>query len=140
MIHCKDITEQMLSRMLSKLEHEVYIELEENGELKDILQLITEKVERFYIQDIYCAIHVLQQDYQLDAIASGTLPLSIIQSIHHKKISERLHSDQNSIIKDRLTVQDAETKNLLSQYNISTCWSKPIFNHEKSYLAIFQYT
>ncbi|MEK9198711.1 EAL domain-containing protein [Lysinibacillus halotolerans] len=137
MIHCKDITEQMLSRMLSKLEHEVYIELEENGELKDILQLITEKVERFYIQDIYCAIHVLQQDYQLDAIASGTLPLSIIQSIHHKKISERLHSDQNSIIKDRLTVQDAETKNLLSQYNISTCWSKPIFNHEKKLLGYF---
>ncbi|WP_346234566.1 EAL domain-containing protein [Lysinibacillus telephonicus] len=131
-VHCKDITEQMLSKMLSKLEHEVYLELEKSGELNTILQLITEKVEKYYIRDIYCAIHVLQPDYQLKALASGSLPLAVIDSINDIEISTVTAYNQSAVYIKNLALSDSFKK-----YNLTSCWSKPIFNKEKQLLGYF---
>lgn len=132
-IQCKDITEQMLSKMLSKLEHEVYLELDQSGELNSILQLITEKVEKYYIRDIYCAIHVLQQNQKLKALASGSLPLDVIESINDIDISSSTAYNQSAVYIKNLSL----TNNILEKYNLTSCWSKPIFNKEKRLLGYF---
>ena len=136
-LHFKDRTESMLNKMLSKLEHEVYIELEENGDLKRILQLITEKVELFYLRDIYCSIHVIDSQVKLKAIASGTLPLSLIKSISNLKFSNIIEYNHSTVFINDLTVEHANTRRLIKKYNLSSCWSKPIFNHEKKLIGYF---
>jgi len=136
-IHCKDITEQMLDKMLSKLEHEVYIELEENGEQKDILQLITEKVEKYYIRDIYCAIHVVNQDKIIQAIASGSLPLSLVKSMNQFKIYDSAGYNESVIYINDLSIKNYKSNKLIKKYNLSACWSKPIFTKEQVLLGYF---
>lgn len=137
-IHCKDITEQMLSKMLSKLEHEVYIDLEENGELDNILQLITEKVEKYYIRDIFCTIHVVNQEHTLIPIASGSLPLSLIKAMNHLEIhgTPKDYNDSVIYIND-LSIKNNDSNKLIEKYNLSSCWSKPIFTNEKTLLGYF---
>ncbi|MFC7684680.1 EAL domain-containing protein [Ureibacillus sp. GCM10028918] len=138
LIHCKDITEQMLSKMLSKLEHEVYIELEENGELKNILQLITEKVEKYYIRDIFCAIHVVNQERNLVAIASGSLPLSLIKDLNHLEIGGSTTGYNESVVYiNDLSIKSNNSNKLIKKYNLTSCWSKPIFTNEKALLGYF---
>ncbi|KGR74573.1 GGDEF domain-containing phosphodiesterase [Ureibacillus sinduriensis] len=138
LIHCMDITEQMLSKMLSKLEHEVYIDLEENGELNNILQLITEKVEQYYIRDIFCAIHVVDHERNLVAIASGSLPLSLIQAMNHLEMSGSATGYNDSVIYiNDLSSKNIDSNNLIKKYNLSSCWSKPIFTNEKNLLGYF---
>ena len=137
-VHCKDITEQMLSKMLSKLEHEVYIELEENGELKKILQLITEKVEKYYIRDIFCAIHVVNQKQKLIAIASGSLPLSLIKAMNILEISGSTSGYNESVVYiNDLTITNNKSNKRIKKYNLNSCWSKPIFTNEKTLLCYF---
>ena len=137
-IHCKDITDQMLNKMLSKLEHEVYIELEENGELKNILQLITEKVEKYYIRDIFCAIHVVNQERNLVAIASGSLPLSLIKAMNHLEIGGSTAGYNESVVYiNDLSIKNNKSNKLIKKYKLSSCWSKPIFTNEKRLLGYF---
>ncbi|MCM3387931.1 EAL domain-containing protein [Ureibacillus chungkukjangi] len=138
LVHCKDITEQMLSKMLSKLEHEVYIDLEENGDFKNILQLITEKVEKYYIRDIFCGIHVVNQEQNLEAIASGSLPLSLIKSLNHLEIGGSTTGYNESVVYiNDLTIKNNKSSKLIKKYNLNSCWSKPIFTNEKVLLGYF---
>ncbi|RHW38536.1 phosphodiesterase [Lysinibacillus yapensis] len=135
LLHCKDITEQMLSKMLSKLEHEVYIELEKDGDLKNTLQLIAEKVERYYIRDIYCAIHIVKENRQLQAIASGSLPLRVIKALNHLEISLTANYNDNVIYINELTLTNHHYNKIIQGYNLSSCWSKPIYSNEKKLLG-----
>ena len=138
LIHCKEITEQMLSKMLSKLEHEVYIELEENGDLGTILQLITEKVEKYYLRDIFCAIHVVNQQKKLSPIASGSLPLSLIKAMNHLEIGGSTTGYNESVIYiNDLSIKNYQSNKMIKKYNLSSCWSKPIFTKEKALLGYF---
>lgn len=138
LIHCKDITDQMLNKMLSKLEHEVYIDLEENGELKNILQLITEKVEKYYIRDIFCAIHVVNQERNLTAVASGSLPLSLIKAMNHLEIGGSTSGYNESVVYiNDLSIKNNKSNKLIKKYNLSSCWSKPIFTNEQLLLGYF---
>lgn len=136
MLHCKDITESMLNKMLSKLEHEVYIELEENGDLQDILQLITEKVEKYYIRDINCTIHILQPEGKLVPIASGSLPLSFVKSIDNLETSCS-SGYKSAVYINNLSCRNNEVNDQIKKFNISSCWSKPIFINEKKLLGYF---
>ena len=138
LIHCKDITEQMLNKMLSKLEHEVYMELEENGELKNILQLITEKVEKYYIRDVFCAIQVVNNERNLSAIASGSLPLSLIKAMNHLEIGGATTGYNESVVYiNDLSIKNNKSNKLIKKYKLSSCWSKPIFTNEKQLLGYF---
>lgn len=49
LIQCKDITSEMLEKMLHKIEHEVYVELGKDSKLEDILQRITAQVEKIIL-------------------------------------------------------------------------------------------
>ncbi|RUL57004.1 phosphodiesterase [Lysinibacillus antri] len=131
-LHCKDVTDLMLNKMLSKLEHEVYTELE-NGEINDILQLITTQVEKYYIRDIYCAIHFVQANGELEPIASGSLPLSFIKSIHHIDVGSSTGYNQSAVY-----IKELDSNNHQQiDYAIASCWLKPILNNENCLLGYF---
>lgn len=77
MLHSKDVTYEKLFKMLSKLEHEVYNEIEKGGELSSILHLISTQIETYYIRNIYCAIHLTQANETLATVASGSMPVEL---------------------------------------------------------------
>lgn len=135
LLHCKDITEQMLGKMLSKLEHEVYMELEANGELQSTLQLITEKVEKYYIRDVYCAIHVVNEKRHLEAVASGSLPLQAVKRLNHLEISLTSGYNENAIYINDLSLTNRYSSKVIPQYKLTSCWSKPIYTNEKKLLG-----
>ncbi|NLY80836.1 MAG: EAL domain-containing protein [Lysinibacillus sp.] len=145
LVQCRDITEEMLERMLHKIEHEVYVKLEQDSSLEDILQLITEHIERNYIRKIYCAIHILQKNAVLKAIASPTLPLDLIEPIVGMEVCPTTGFSEKAVyIKDLSYLKDLGTQSetfkiqqLASEYHIQYCWSKPIFNKEKSIMGTF---
>jgi len=138
LIQCRDITEEMLSKMLSKLEHEVYLELDKNGKLRDILQLITKKVETYYIRDIFCAIHIVDKERKLKAIASGSLPLSLVKAMNHIDVNSSTTSFNDKVIyiKD-LSIRNNRSSMIKEKTNLSSCWSKPIFTNEQALLGYF---
>lgn len=145
LIQCSDQTETMLEKMLHQLEHNVYVELEQDSQLEDILQLITEHIEKHYIRKIYCAIHILQKDDHLKAIASPSLPVDLIESVVGMEISSTAGCNEKAVyIKDLTFFKDLETENesdkikqLVSLYNIQYCWSKPIINQDQSIMGTF---
>lgn len=145
LIQCKDITEEMLEKMLHSLEHEVYVELEQDSQLEDILQLITEHIEKNYIRQIYCAIHILQQNGELQVIASPTLPLRLIAPIVGMEVTPSTGFSEKAVYIKDLTyiselgseIETMKIQQLAEDYNIQYCWSKPIFNKEKSIMGTF---
>ena len=81
MLHSKDVTDEKLFKILSKLEHEVYSEIEKGGELSSILQLISTQIETYYIRNIYCAIHLTQANETLATVASGSMPIELAHAM-----------------------------------------------------------
>ena len=96
MLHSKDITYEKLFKILSKLEHEVYREIEKGGELSHILQLISTQIETYYVRNIYCAIHLTQTNQILATVASGSMPIELahvmLLSNAHTSTVERIDS------------------------------------------------
>ncbi len=99
-LYFKNITDASLDKMLSKLEREVYAELEQGADSENILQLITEKVEKYYLRNIYCAIRVLQPNNELTVVATGSLPLHIIESINENLLEPNAGFNENAIYID----------------------------------------
>lgn len=137
LLYFKNITDSSLDKMLSKLEREVYAGLEQGADTEKILQLITEKIEKYYIRDIYCAIRVINQFAELNLVATGTLPIHIIESFHGKILEPHagfnehaIYIDDYSSFQDDLTISEQQ----FSQ-NIVSSWSKPIVNQDKQILG-----
>lgn len=144
LITCDDITEMMLNKMLSKLEREVYIELEQDDELQTILQLITEQIEKHYIRDVYCAIHLVQPDGAIKAVATGSLPHSFVKELQPIEMSAQSGGSKTAIYMkdlDAVTYSQGQGANELNEeimkFHISTCWSKPILNQQQKVLGSF---
>ncbi|SOC20998.1 PAS domain S-box-containing protein [Ureibacillus xyleni] len=136
MLHCSDITELMLGKMLSKLEHEVYSELEKGVELVDICNLITKQVERYYIRDIYCSIHFVKSISEIVPIASGSLSLESIKAIHKMDINSTKGCNERAIYIEQLSHESCQKINA----TIKSCWTKPIFNNDQQligYVSIY---
>lgn len=136
---CEDITEVLLNKMLSKLEREVYMELERDYELQNILQLITDQIEKYYIRDIYCAIHLVQPDGTLKAVAAGSIHESLFNELNTIEIASHASTQNTSIylkdIEKNHSWHDFFTNHLNSQ--LSTCWAKPILNQHQKVLGSF---
>ncbi|RKQ19117.1 putative bifunctional diguanylate cyclase/phosphodiesterase [Ureibacillus endophyticus] len=131
-LHCNDITESMLGKMLSKLEHEVYTDLEKGVELVNICKLITKQVERYYIRDIFSSIHFVTSPDEINPIASGSLSLEWVMENHKMDINSTASCNERAIYIQKLT-------NHSNQYIESdvTCWTKPIYNNEQQLLGYF---
>ncbi|MFY3793081.1 EAL domain-containing protein [Ureibacillus sp. MALMAid1270] len=134
----KNITDSSLDKMLSKLEREVYAELEQGADSENILQLITEKVEKYYIRNIYCAIRVLQPNQELKVVATGSLPLHTIEEINKNLLDSSAGFNENTIYIDqysskRKNKSSSKQRDLI--HSVTSSWSKPIVNQHKVILG-----
>jgi PAS domain S-box-containing protein len=126
-----DVTMSSLSRMISRLEREVYEHFESDHELESICQLITKKIEDHYVRNVYCTIHLLQND-QLELAGHGTMPLRIAQ-----KLSGSNQTDFSAYVEDKIhceTIEDSSfnCKQYLDEdlnITIRSKWVKPMFSH-----------
>ncbi|HWL22950.1 MAG TPA: EAL domain-containing protein [Ureibacillus sp.] len=133
----KNITDTSLDKMLSKLEREVYAELEQSTDSENVLQLITEKVEKYYVRDIYCAIRVLDPNNELKVVATGSLPLHIVERINEDLLQPSAGFNEYAIYIDDFSVK--HDKDLKSTHQnthcVNTSWSKPIVNQYNQILG-----
>ena len=145
LIYCDNTTASALTRMISKLEIEVYEHLENDLADTMIYQLITEKIETHYLRNAYCVIQLMQADGTLHLAGHGSLPIRIAQQLTNELIEHRavIHKDTDEIIETILTSKDIHFKQYLDtdmELLISGCWIKPIYSKSKKlkgYITLF---
>lgn len=131
LIYCENITDANLVKMMSILEREVYGYLENNFALDAIFQLVTQKIEAYYLRDIYCVIHTYQNNGSLDVSGHGALPLRVAQQLAdiRKKPIDSYKTD--SIYMADLALDEFTCKQFLNEdlkFTITSKWAKPIFS------------
>lgn len=136
MLHCKNRTEEMLEKMLAKLEREVFFELDQGGDIEELMQLICEKVEKFYIRDVRCAIHIVQSRNKLKAVASGSLTLKNVKKITKLENIPIQQLQDQTLISQQIRLNELEEQTKLDM-NITSFSTKPILNEDKQLLGCF---
>lgn len=130
MVHSKNVTYEKLFKMLSKLEHEVYLEIEKGDSLSHILQLITTQIETYYTRNIYCSIHLMKDGSSMAAEASGSLPLEMANILYGIELHSMKTEDRNSIFVKQFTKKELAAANEMVhtplKIDIKHCLSKPI--------------
>lgn len=130
MVHSKDVTYEKLFKMLSKLEHEVYLEIEKGDSLSHILQLITTQIETYYTRNIYCSIHLMKDEISMTAEASGTLPLEIANVLYCLELNSMMNGNGNAVFVKQFTKKELAAAKKIAQaplkMEINHCWGKPI--------------
>lgn len=134
-LHFKNRTEDMLEKMLAKLEREVFFELDQGGDIEELLQLICEKVEKFYIRNVRCAIHIVQGNKKLKVVASGSLPIRAIKMMKLETIPFHQLKEQ-TLYTQPIDISEFEGKINIDD-NITSFSTKPILNEEKDLLGCF---
>ena len=137
LIYCDNTTSSALTRMISKLEVEVYEHLENDLNDTMIYQLITEKIETHYLRNAYCVIQLMQADGTLYVTGHGSLPLRIAQQLtdEYKEQYTTTYTDNEEIIETMVTSKNLHFKQFLNSdidLMISGSWIKPIFSKAKN--------
>ncbi|MEK4627958.1 MAG: EAL domain-containing protein [Solibacillus sp.] len=138
LLTCEDNTELALNKMLSKLEHEVYEAIDVDHNLQSILSLITKKIEKYYIRDVYCTIHLFDNELTLNSIGSNTLPIEIINELELLKITPNIGFNDSAIyLKEFILTKQQEQLLCTNQLNyLYSSWTKPIIVSQKNMMGI----
>lgn len=138
LLTCEDHTTQALNKMLSKLEHEVYEEINNGDNLQSILTLISEKIENYYIRNVYCTIHLIENQNKIKSVGSHSLPLHIVQQLEIPEISPNIYSNNQAVYFKELVL----TEYIANQFqkhqlnSVKTLWTKPILTPQQQIFGI----
>lgn len=138
LLTCEDTTESELNKMVYKLEHEVYEAIDHEDNLQSILNLITEKIELFYIRDVYCTIHIFDENCAIKSLGSHSLPLQIINELDLLAISPNTGFNPNAVYLKDYTNKDS-FKDLFKEWNLNIVqgsWTKPILTPQNEVSGI----
>lgn len=135
-LHCKNRTNEMLEKMIAKLEREVFFELDQGGNIDELLQLICEKIEKSYIRDVRCVVHIVQSKNKLKAVASGSLPLKTVKTILKLENISIQQLQEQKLYSEQIKLSDYKG-NLKTDLNITSFSTKPILNEGKELLGCF---
>lgn len=138
LITCEDTTEAELNKMVYKLEHEVYEAIDHEDNLQSILNLITEKIELFYIRDVYCAIHIFNENCEVKSLGTHSLPLPIINELDILEISPNTGLNSNAVYLKDFADKDQD-KALFNYWNLNHVqgsWTKPILTPQNEVSGI----
>jgi PAS domain S-box-containing protein len=125
-----DVTMSSLSRMISKLEREVYEHFEKDNELHSICQLITKKIEMHFVRKVYCTIHLLQND-ELTLAGHGQLPLRIAQKLSYAIEKNYKQYDEDQVYTEKVDENTYTYKQFLDEdieLQFKTKWIKPMYS------------
>ena len=138
LLTCEDTTEAELNKMVYKLEHEVYEAINHEDNLQSILNLITEKIELFYIRDVYCTIHIFHENCQIKSLGTHSLPLQIINELDILQISPHTGQNMNTVYLMNFADKDRH-KELFDYWNLNYVqgsWTKPILTSQNEVIGI----
>ncbi len=138
LITCENTTESELNKMIYKLEHEVYEAINNENNLPSILNLISEKVEQYYIRDVYCTIHIFDEQYEVKSLGSHTLPTRVINQLDLLTITPNSNFNPIAVyLKDFTTTQKHTQLFKYSNINsIQGSWTKPILTPQNEIVGI----
>lgn len=140
LITCEDTTESELNKMIYKLEHEVYEAINNENNLPSILNLISEKVEKYYIRDVYCTIHIYDDQFEVKSIGSYTLPSRTINELDLLTITANSNFNPNAVyIKDftaNKQKKQVELNKNIKINGITGSWTKPILTPQNEILGV----
>lgn len=142
LIYCENNTANALNRMISKLELEVYEQLENDFNDITLYQLITEKIEKHYLRNGYCVTQIIQADGTLHVTGHGSLPKQVAQQLtnEYKEIYAAINPEENTdtvITKTTLRYKFLHSE---MENEITGCWIKPIYSKTKNlkgYITLF---
>lgn len=138
MLTCEDTTEAELNKMVYKLEHEVYEAIDHEDNLQSILNLITEKIELFYIRDVYCAIHIFNEHGEIKSLGTYSLPQRILSQLDILEITPNTNLNSNAVyLKD--FAQEEQQIDLFTQWDLNVVhgsWTKPILTPQNEVSGI----
>ncbi|ATP41159.1 histidine kinase [Solibacillus sp. R5-41] len=138
LLTCEDHTELELNKMLSKLEHEVYAEIDNGDNLQSILTLISEKIESYYIRNVYCTIHLIEHQNKTKSIGSNLLPLHIIRQLELLEVASYMGYNTQAVYLKELSLTENVTK-LFQDHQLNlvkTSWTKPILTPQQQISGI----
>lgn len=138
LLTCEDTTEAELNKMVYKLEHEVYEAIDQEDNLQSILNLITEKIELFYIRDVYCAIHIFDENCKIKSLGTHSLPLEIINELSILEITPNTSLNSNAVYLKDFAQQDHHI-DLFKHWHlnfIQGSWTKPILTPQNEVSGI----
>ena len=128
LLTCEDTTEETLNKMIYKLEHEVYQAIDKENNLPSILNLISEKIELFYIRDVYCTIHIYNENYEIKSIGSHTLPVYVINKLGLLEIAPNTSFNTSAVYLKDYTASP-QRANIFENYELNSVkgsWTKLI--------------
>lgn len=138
LLTCDDTTDAELSKMVYKLEHEVYEAINQDANLECMLSLIAKKIEEFYIHKSYCTIHLFDENYEIKSIGSYALPSEVIHELDILTVTPTMSYNPLAIyIKD---YTENETPEHLYKYfdfsHLTGSWTKPILTAQNKVIGI----
>ena len=138
LVTCEDYTQHALDKMLSKLEHEVYVAIDNDDDIQSILTLISQKIESYYIRDVYCTIHLSNEQQDLKTIGSNTLPIEIIDKLELFQINPSAGYNESSIYLKDFQLNKTQLNLFKSHHLNAVCgtWSKPILTPHSELLGM----
>lgn len=135
LLTCENTTEAELNKMVYKLEHEVYEAIDNEHNIQSILSLIAQKIEMFYIHDVYCTIHIFDQHYDCKSLGSHSLPVEVIEELDLLTVTPNIsHNPRAIYLKDFSIKQMASKRCNLNM--IKGSWTKPILNSQNETIGI----
>lgn len=135
LLTCENTTEAELNKMVYKLEHEVYEAIDNEHNIQSILSLIAQKIEMFYIHDVYCTIHIFDQHYACKSLGSHSLPVEVIEELDLLTVTPNIsHSPRAIYLKDFSSKQMASKHFNLNM--IKGSWTKPILTSQNETIGI----
>ncbi|MER1956446.1 MAG: EAL domain-containing protein [Solibacillus sp.] len=138
LLTCEDTTDEELNKMVYKLEHEVYAAIDHEDNLQSILSLIARKIEKFYIHNSYCAIHIYDENYDIKYLGTHTLPLDFIDKLDLLAVTPTMNYSPLAIYIKSFTNQEV-TSYLANNYHfnqLTGSWTKPILTSQNKVIGI----
>ncbi|MCH7321666.1 EAL domain-containing protein [Solibacillus sp. MA9] len=135
LLTCEDTTEAELNKMVYKLEHEVYEAIDNEDNLQSILSLISKKIEKFYIYDVYCTIHIYDKNYEIKSLGSYNLPVDVIHELDLLTVTPNMSHNPRAVYVKDISAKSTESKDI--NFNIiKGSWTKPILTSQNETIGI----
>lgn len=135
LLTCEDTTEEELNKMVYKLEHEVYEAIDNEDNLQSILSLISKKIEKFYIYDVYCTIHIYDKNYEIKSLGSHNLPVNVIHELDLLTVTPNMSHNPCAVYVKNFSTKSMQSKNF-NMNIIQGSWTKPILTSQNETIGI----
>ncbi|MET0960284.1 MAG: EAL domain-containing protein [Psychrobacillus psychrotolerans] len=140
-----DITKQKQEKAVLYLQKQIYMGIEKGEELSMLLQKICQVAEGFFPQGARCSILEITSDRKMIIGSANSLPQEYNDTINGLAVGLNVGTcgtaaatGQYVVTEDiRLSSNWKQFIHITEKYNMRSCWSFPVNNHENRVIATF---